>query len=104
MQMTTFFTYFVILIQQYLVPFIFAIGLIHFFFAIVKYFIIGPTEEPVREEGRHYFIKATVFFILGLIIYLAVAGMVWLVSLSGSLDVQNDQRLQRIPDVPTRNN
>ncbi|MAZ56902.1 hypothetical protein CL653_03860 [bacterium] len=96
------FSYLNVFILQYLVPFIFAIGLIFFFYAIVYYFIIGPGEEPMREDGRVYFIKANVWFFVGLAIYLIVAGLnsfvAWIAELP--IDADSEQGVLKVPDTP----
>lgn len=101
----TFFRYFTIIVEQYLVPFIFAIGLIFFIYAIIKYFIIGATEEHVREEGRLYFIKANVWFFLGLMVYLVVSLLAGFIAWTGSLSVDRDEEVEvlNVPNVPEEN-
>ena len=100
--MTAILSYIVVLIQQYLVPFIFSIGLIFFFYAIIKYFIIGPGEEPEREEGRLYFIKANVWFFAGMVIYITVAAIVAFVTWVGELpvDTRTGEGVLEVPDTP----
>ncbi len=96
------FQYFTVLVTEYIVPAIFAFGLIFFIYAIIKYFILGPGEEPVREEGRLYFIKANVWFLLAVVVYVAVFGINslfnWMMSLNTSF--QEDTRVQVVPNVP----
>lgn len=101
-----FFAYLAVFLQQYVVPFIMAIGLIHLVYGIIKYFIIGPSEEPTREEGRQYLTKASVFFLAGLALYLLVLLLTWFVLWMGqfTVDTGSYDGLQKVPDVPTRNN
>lgn len=93
---------------KYLIPFIFAIGLIMFLYGSVNYFVIGPGEEPKKEEGRMQLLWAFILFGVGLLIYALVAGLVWLgnyvVTLGDHVEVGEEQRLQRVPDVPVQNN
>jgi hypothetical protein len=67
--------YFIAVVQLYVVPFIFAIALIYIIYGIIQYFLIGPGEEPVREEGRQSFIKALVWSLGGAVLYLFMAGL-----------------------------
>lgn len=91
--------------QQYIVPFIFAIGLIFLIYGIIQYFIIGPGEEPTREEGRINFIKAFVWFVGGALLYAVVALLVGFFTWTSSLnvDTSREERLQNVPNTPTRN-
>jgi sterol desaturase/sphingolipid hydroxylase (fatty acid hydroxylase superfamily) len=99
------FQFLLIVVQEYIVPFIFAIGLIFFIYAIIKYFILGPGEEPVREEGRQDLIKANVWFFAGLLIYfffaLLVAFFTWVGGFSVDRGEQED--ILPVPDVPVQN-
>ncbi len=108
------FTFFTV----YLIPFIFAIGLIMFLYGCINYFVIGPGEEPKREEGREQLLWSFLLFLLGLAIYGIVMGFIWLGSAYSGLvtnsdldgdgeagiNVREEVRLQRVPDVPTTNN
>ena len=93
-------------VMDYLVPFIFAIGLIFLIYGIIQYFIIGPGEEPTREEGREHFIKAFVWLLGGLVVYLIVFLLVTFVTWTAQFAVEGDseQRLQNVPNTPQRNN
>jgi len=100
-----FFQYVLIIVQQYIVPFIFAIGVIFFIYAIIKYFIIGATEEPVREDGRLYFIKANVWFFAGLVVYLIFAAIAGFFTWTASFQVDREEeiKVQSVPNVPQSN-
>lgn len=92
--------------HEYLVPFIFAVGLIFLIYGIIMYFIIGPGEEPTREAGRQYFIKAFVWFLGGTVVYLFVWLLISFVGWVGqfAVDGENEQRLQNVPNTPRENN
>ena len=96
------FEYLSVIVQQYIVPFLFAIGLVFFIYAIVKYFILGPGEEPVREDGREYFIKANVWFFAGLVVYFVMAIIIWFFTFVGSATVDRGEetRTQPVPNTP----
>ena len=100
-----FFGYVFAIAQQYIVPFIFAIGMIYLIYGIIQYFIIGPGEEPTREDGRINFIKALVWFVAGATLYGVIALMVGFFAWTTAVDVNtdNDERLQNVPNVPSRN-
>jgi hypothetical protein len=110
---------FILALQQFVVPFIFAIGLIFLIYGIITYFIIGPGEEPTREAGRVYFIKAFVWFLVGLLLFVLVSGLLWMVDrvtqvansvqdgevLNGDGDGDRGFRsgLQNVPNTPRGN-
>ncbi len=118
-----FFKYIVVLIEQFLVPFLFSIGFIFLIYALVYYFILG-FEEDKRADGRLYLIKANIWFFLGLVLYIIVAFTVWLFTGFGGfglfggdndrvdgdtdggagIDITKEQNVLPLPDVPTRNN
>lgn len=79
-----------------------------FLYGCVNYFVIGPGEEPTREAGRLQLLWTLIAFLLGLAIYAVVALVIWLGSVtSGTItdvEVGEEVRLQRVPDVPLRNN
>lgn len=119
----TAFGYGVALLQLYVVPFIFAIALIYLIYGVIQYFLIGPSEEPVREEGRQSFIKAFIWCLGGALLYALIAGVISLQNsfsnLSGegvrervedSVDGDigpgrrySDERVQPVPNVPRQN-
>lgn len=103
-----FFGFLYALILQYLIPFIVALGVIMFLYGCINYFVIGPGEEPTREEGRHQLLWALIAFLLGLAIYAALATLGWIggwtTSLYSDVNVGEETRLQQVPDVPLENN
>ena len=99
----------------YLIPFIFAIGLIMFLYGSINYFVIGPGEEPKREEGRIELLWSFLLFLLGLFLYGIIMGIIWLGAAylnlvdgdgdgAGRIESGQETRLQRVPDVPVGNN
>lgn len=88
--------------QQYIVPFIFAIGLIFFIYGLVHYFILGPGDEGTREAGRIDFIKAFVWFAGGLALYGVVALIASFFAWTSSIDIDSSEetRLQNVPNTP----
>lgn len=100
------FGYLVVFLQQYIVPFIFAIALIFLVYGIIQYFILGPSEEPNRDAGRVSFIKAFVWLLLGMALYGLVSLFVWLGSMSIDFTAtgDNNPRLQNVPNTPRTNN
>lgn len=106
--MTAVFGFIYTLLVKYAIPFLFAIGLIHFLYGAINYFIIGPGEEPVKEEGRIQILWAFILFSVGILIYACVAAFVWVggvVSNVGQgVDSGEELRIQLVPNVPTENN
>ena len=92
---------------KYLIPFIFAIGLIMLLYGSINYFIIGPGEEPKRDEGRQQLLWAFILFLTGLLFYAAVIGAIALASFATSLgqdvDTGKETRFQDVPNVPLIN-
>lgn len=82
---------FVYLIDNYLVPLVFAIAFIVFLWGIYLYFIQGGSNEEKREKGR----SLALWGFIGFFIMVSVWGIVNL--LLGSLDLNNSAR----PDLPT---
>lgn len=99
------FGYLIVILQQYIVPFIFAIGLIFFIYGIIRYFILGPGEEPTRDAGRIDFLKAFVWFTIGITLYGLVTLMVMFFTWVAAIDVEttSEQQLLSVPDVPEGN-
>lgn len=96
-----FFKYVVVLIEQYFVPFLFAIGFIFIIYGIVFYFIMG-FESDKRAEGRLYFIKANVWFFFGLVTYLVLAFLVWtFTSIGGWFDANGESEVDGDGDGTT---
>lgn len=115
--------YFIAVVQLYIVPFIFAVALIYIIYGIIQYFLIGPSEEPVREEGRQSFIKALVWSLGGAALYTLMAGLFALQSMfisapindrDGSTsgdrapgvqpgEVRSRENVQPVPNVPRDN-
>ena len=92
---------------NYLIPFIFAIGLIMMLYASINYFIIGPGEEPKREEGRIGLLWSFLFFLIGIGIYALIALFMWLgqtvTNIGSGVETGETIRLQQVPDVPRTN-
>lgn len=108
-----------VFLQKWLVPFLFAIGLIFFVYGFIVYYIIGHKsgDEDRMEHGRHNLLKAFVLLSVALFIYLAVFLIGWigtaLTSSTGSIDgdgsangsprIEQDRDILKVPDVPRRN-
>lgn len=80
-----------------LVPLIFAIAFLIFIWGIFKYFILGSDDEGSRETGRTYMM----YGIAGFVIMVSVWGIVNLVA--EGFGFSND-KIENIPDLPTKNN
>lgn len=107
-----------VFLQKWLVPFLFAIGLIFFVYGFIVYYIIGHQsgDEDRMDHGRHNLLKAFVFLSLALLIYFLVFAVGWFGnyiletsgsaggggSIDGGADVNREQDLLKVPDVPRR--
>ena len=84
-------------VEFYVVPLLFALGLVLFFRGFINYFLIGPGfEEERREIGRQSLLWAALLFLVGLIIF-GIAN--WFVSLSGKIEERVDAEVESKPDV-----
>jgi len=99
-------------LKNYLVTFIYAIGLIYFIYGFIEYFLIGKHGDEERmQNGREILLKACAWFFLGLIIYGVIAAAQWLsagfaakVDSGGDIQIEhqkNDSYLP-VPNVPRR--
>ena len=102
----------------YAIPFVFALGLIMLLYGCLNYFVLGlGGDEDKSEEGRGQLLWAFLLFALGLIAYAFIYGLTWFLAeiqeraqdagtgdSSGSVRIEEETRLQRVPDVPQRNN
>ncbi len=85
--------YFVCLVNNSVIPFIFALATVMFIWGAVKFFIINSEEEAKREQGKQ--------FMLWGIIALAVMLSMW--ALVGILrSTVGDNTGNVLPQVPTR--
>lgn len=103
-----------IFFQKYAIPFIFAIGLLYFLYGCIEYFIIGKGGDEERSQhGRELFLKSIAWLSLALLLFAIVALIGWLGTLSftaptsptspqGGVNVNQNDRLLEVPNVPTR--
>ena len=103
-----------IFFQKYVIPFVFAVGLLYFLYGCIEYFIIGKGGDEERSQhGRELFLKSIAWFAMALLLFAMVAFIGWLGTLSftapsgptppqGGVDVNQEDRLLEVPNVPTR--
>ncbi len=102
-----------VLLEKYVVPFFFVIGLMYFIYGCVEYFIIGPGDPGRAQRGREMLLKAISWFVISLVAYLLVVGIAWLGNLSlsggsvapeadGGAKVDKNEAILQVPNVPTR--
>ena len=80
-----------------LIPIIFALALMVFIWGMFKFFILGGSDEEDRKKGQQLMLWAVVGFVL----MVSIWGIVNLVA--GGLGFSQDENVQNIPNVPTRN-
>lgn len=114
--MSTAFALVYIFLQKYLVPFLFAIGLIYFLYGLIEYFIIGKGGDEGRaEHGRELFLQSIVWFVLALIVFAVVALFGFLSTVTfnpgsvttptmptGGANVEERESILEVPNAPTR--
>lgn len=64
-------TYFACFINDYLIPFVFAIAILYFIYGVVKYVIMADSDKA-REEGR----KFMIYGVVALFVMISVWGLV----------------------------
>jgi|GEM_PF-1703346 len=108
------FTLLMVFLTKYLVPFLFAIGLIYFLYGIVEYFIIGEGGDEERaEHGRDLFLKSIVWILLALAVHFLVLLLGWIGTLSLRPDLNSpnsgsgvtprvNEGILQVPNAPSR--
>lgn len=82
---------------SYLIPLIAAIACLLFAYGLYQYYLIGPGDEGVREEGRELLLKANLAFLVLFVVWGAV-GLAEKVSQTASIKSEVD--ILPIPDAP----
>lgn len=111
--MSTALAFVLLILSKYLVPFLFVIGLVHFIYGVIEYYIIGKGGDEGRaQHGREILLKSITWFLLAILVHLVVLLLGWLgtISLSGNLNapprdsggVERNESIFRVPNVPTR--
>ncbi len=114
--MSAAFTLAYIFLQKYLVPLLFAIGLIYLIYGLIEYFIIGKGGDEGRSEhGRELFLKSIAWFVLALIVFAIVGFFGWLSTVkfdpgnfttptmpTGGANVGDKESILEVPNTPTR--
>lgn len=105
-------------LQKYLVPLIFVMGLMHFIYGCIEYYIAGRSggDEERAQKGRLYLLRALSWFFVGLLVFLVISFFGWLTSgglrdallQSGSdgdfgVDLNEQQNTLGVPNVPRSN-
>lgn len=82
-------------INDVLIPFIIGIGFLVFVWGMFTYFIRGGADEEKQKEGKSLMIYATLGFVL-IVVFWGVVNL-----LASSTGLEDDKRLDDIPQVPT---
>ncbi len=82
-------------INSTLIPLVFALALLVFFYGIFKYFILGGGDEGSRAEGRQLMLWA----IIGFVVMASIYGIIAIVS--GGLGI-NSATPPTLPTAPIR--
>lgn len=80
-------------IEVYVVPIVFAIGVIFFLYGGIQYFIFGAPsgDTEMIEHGRHNMLNASLLFALALLVYGIVAGLSWLATSFSAPSIETDR-------------
>lgn len=93
---TGLFNKFIALINETLIPLVFALALLVFFYGIFKYFILGGGDEGSREQGKQLMLWA----IIGFVVMVSIYGIITLVA--KGLGINNsDANSVTLPKAPT---
>lgn len=105
--MSTAFSLVYVFLSKYLVPLLFAIGLMYLLYGLIKYFIINEADH-----GRELFLKSIAWFVLALIIFALVTFFGWLSTIefnpgnvttpSGGVNLDERESILEVPNAPTR--
>lgn len=85
-------------INSTLIPLLFGVALLVFLWGIFYYFILGGGDEGKREDGK----KLMLWSIIGFVVMVSIFGIVNMIS--GGLGFSEEDNLQNIPNVPSRQN
>lgn len=89
----TFFTEVQDLVTDILIPLVFAIAILVFFWGVIKFVILGATNEDKRAEGRQLMIYAVIAFF--------VMTALWgIVTLLGEVIGVDDGANVNLPNIP----
>ncbi len=94
-QISSVFESFIAFINNTLIPLVFALALLMFFYGIFKYFILGGGNEDDRKEGRQLMLYA----IIGFVVMASIYGIVAIIS--SGLGINNETQF-KLPVVPNR--
>lgn len=94
-QISSVFESFIVFINNTLIPLVFALALLVFFYGIFKYFILGGGDQAAREQGRQLMLWA----IIGFVVMASIYGIVAIIS--SGLGINNQTQIN-VPVVPNR--
>ena len=83
------------LVNGTLIPLMFAVAILAFFYGVFKYLIVGGGDESKRAEGRQLMLWA----ILGFVVMVSLYGIISLVS--SSLGIDQNVDTVTLPKAPT---
>ena len=86
---------FISFINDTLIPLVFALALLMFFYGILKYFIMGGGDEGKRNEGKQLMLWA----IIGFVVMASIYGIVAIIS--SGLGIGGEKQIN-VPVVPNR--
>lgn len=86
---------FIAFINNTLIPLVFALALLMFFYGIFKYFILGGGDEGNRAEGRQLMLWA----IIGFVVMASIYGIVAIIS--SGLGIGGEKEFN-LPSAPNR--
>lgn len=112
--MSTVFSLLLLIIGSYLVPFLFVIGLIHFIYGFIEYYIVGKgADEGRAQHGREILLKAITWLSIAILAQLVLILLTWISTLSlpdidtetphtNSNGIEKKESILKVPNVPTR--
>lgn len=109
-------------LETYLIPIVFAVGVIFFIYGFIVYFILGAPsgDTDAIDRGRQHVLRACVFFFAALLAQGVVVGLYWLMTelstafetetrtdeqgetRAPGVEVETGEDILRVPNVPRR--
>ena len=94
-QITSVFESFISFINNTLIPLVFALALLLFFWGIFKFFMLSGGDPGKREEGKQLMLWA----VIGFVVMASIYGIVAIIS--SGLGINNQTQIN-VPVVPNR--
>ena len=93
-EVNTFFSSLLTLVNRTLIPLMFAVAILGFFYGVFKYLIVGGADESKREEGK----KLMIWAVIGFVVMVSLYGIIGLVQ--SSFGITDNEFKGSLPTAP----